>query len=183
MDFANFLRHNFPNPVTDAELRRTVFIDQMAKRVMAPGFDISKLRKGIGHRPVWATRDEALKSADGSTISSDDLRDSLGLDDRLRYGAGKRMACYIYSSERVPDEAFYRPTVLDTGWHGAAVAFLPSDPTVHETGITQHLQTGDGCAPEVIHDPFAANEVERVGVTEPLANDPATGYRAIRLAN
>ena len=109
------------------------------------------------------------------------MRDRLGLDDAGPFGRDGFMVLYVYRAERVPEDRFFRPTVLDAGWRGASIAFLPSPPGLAQPGRTQNLATGEPAEPEVLHAAIAAAEVEECLIAGPLTQDPPDAYKAIRL--
>jgi hypothetical protein len=164
-------------------IRKATFRAHVAKRVRDGDITVDMLRGDVGSpNGVWATDREEVTDDAGNLLRADDVRDRLGLDDPGRFGAGEHMVFFAYSADGVPDGAAYRPTVVDTGVWPMASAWLPSDATTHETGLTQHLASGRPACPEVLHRPFPANEVSGLMVSEALATDPSTGYRDIRLA-
>ena len=92
------------------------------------------------------------------------------------------MVIYVYEADRVADGAFYRPTVLDAGWKGSAIAFLPSPPGPARPGQTQDLATGLPAEPEVLHAVFPAAQVQEIVIAGPLTQDPSNHYKTVRLA-
>jgi len=185
VDVGSFAVYNLG--LTRDKAERPELRAQIARRLTGtagPPVRSDMLRGEVGGNCVWATEASVLASseptADGGP-EPDELRDALGLDDPERYGRDESMVLFSYSNERVPGRAFYRPTVLQAGWAPCAGAFLPSDPESH-TGWTQNLATGARGKPEIVHAPFSAREIDGLDVAGPLARDPSTGYRDVRLA-
>lgn len=146
------------------------------------GVQTAALRGSIGESVVFATSDRVATGYQAGTLVADGVRDRLGLDDPVPYGQDQFMVIYVYEAARVADVAFYRPTVLDAGWKGSAIAFLPSPPGPARPGQTQDLATGLPAEPEVLHAVFPASQVEEIVIAGPLTQDPSKHYRTVRLA-
>jgi len=146
------------------------------------GVQTDALRGSIGKSVVFATSDRVATRYQAGTLAADGVRDRLGLDDPGPYGRDQFMVIYVYEAARVADGAFYRPTVLDAGWKGSAIAFLPSPPGPARPGQTQDLATGLPAEPEVLHAVFPASQVEEIVIAGPLTQDPSKHYKTVRLA-
>ncbi|NLF69797.1 MAG: hypothetical protein GX575_12175 [Candidatus Anammoximicrobium sp.] len=146
------------------------------------GVQTAALRGSIGRSVVFATSDSVATRYQAGTLAADGVRDRLGLDDPVPYGRDQFMVIYVYEVARVADGAFYRPTVLDAGWKGSAIAFLPSPPGPARPGQTQDLATGLPAEPEVLHAVFPAAQVQEIVVAGPLTQDPSNHYKTVRLA-
>lgn len=181
VDFGGFMHYNYPEAVPQREIRKKTFVDQVAKRVADGTVDRSKFRGDVGWKSVWATHAQTIRDKNGNLLPSREVRNLLGLDDPNRFGQGRRMVVFFYPSDRMPDGRCYRPTVLDAGWCPAGGAFLPSDKATEETGYAQNLSNGEKGAPEILHLPFPAKEMERLEIPEELSDDPPVEYRAKRL--
>jgi len=146
------------------------------------GIETAALRGSIGRSVVFATSDTVVTRYQARTLDADGVRDRLGLDDSVPYGRDQFMVIYVYEAARVADGAFYRPTVLDAGWKGSAIAFLPSPPGPARPGQTQDLATGLPAEPEVLHGVFPAAQVQEIVIAGPLTQDPSNHYKTVRLA-
>jgi hypothetical protein len=146
------------------------------------GTQAAALRGSIGRSVVFATSDDVVTRYQAGTLNADGLRNRLGLDDASPYGRGQFMVIYVYEAARVADGTFYRPTVLDAGWKGSAIAFLPSPPGPARPGQTQDLATGLPAEPEVLHAVFPAAQVQEIVIAGPLTGDPSSNYKNVRLA-
>jgi hypothetical protein len=146
------------------------------------GIQTAALRGSIGRSVVFATSDDVVTRYQAGTVDADGARDRLGLDDAGTYGRDQFMVIYVYEAARVADGIFYRPTVLDAGWKGSAIAFLPSPSGPARPGQTQDLATGLPAEPEVLHAVFPAAQVQEIVIAGPLTKDPSSNYKTVRLA-
>jgi hypothetical protein len=176
VDLAGFVEHNVKP--SRKQLTDPSFIENVVARLETGKVGVNELERDVGSRDgVWATTEDTLRNPSGPADDADSLRDRLGLDDPVRFGAGKRMVILFYSGDAVPDRALWRPTVLDVGSDISAAAWMPSDGAADPTGFTQDLATGERGGPEVLHRTFPARDIADLSVTGPLTRDPATDYR------
>ncbi len=171
-------RHHRASPAVKTKIR----LRELATR----GVRIEDLRGSIGKDVVFATSHNIAMENQRGAVSVDEMRDRLGLDDAGPFGRDGFMVIYVYGAHRVSEGRFYRPTVLDAGWKGAGIAFLPSPPNIAQPDIaqpgrTQNLATGEPAEPEVLHAAIAAAEVEVCLIAGPLTQNPPETYKAIRL--
>jgi len=153
----------------------------LAARVRAGTITPADLGGDVGgQNGVWATDAHSVCGKGTDPQQAADIRDRLGLDDPDRFGEGEPMIVLSYQADKIPDNAVYRPTVVDAGGFAVSAAWLPSSPA-DATGFTQDLRTGQPSCPEIIHKPFQARQVASLTAMEGFATGPATGYRQERL--
>lgn len=159
-------------------VKTKIRLREIAKR----GVRLGALRGMIGKSVAFASSDDLAERHRSGTMPVEEMRDRLGLDDPARFGRDRFMVIYVYGADRVADGMFFRPTVLDAGWKGSAIAFLPSPGGPARPGRTQDLATGQRAEPEVLHAVFPAAEVEACLVGRRLTRDPSATYKSVRLA-
>lgn len=180
VDIVSFISYNLGGVTLPVKARSPAFQETVANAIKAGHVAVGDLHGDVAGKCAWAADAGVFRDASGGLQNADDTRDRLGLDDPTRFGPGKRMVSFFYSADKLHSQYIWRPTVLDAGWHPAAGAFLPSDPD-GDVGKTQNLRTGASDADEIIHQPFPANTVDSLDVSDMLKNEPSTGYRDIRI--